>query len=350
MSRSYGKMLSSLWTSSRKFQGIRSDDAARLLYFYLHTCPHGNNVGCFVIRPEYIAADLGWEQDKIDHAVEALVGAALIEWNTDEHVVRIVDAIDKDPPTNPSHAAAMAKTVLSLPDTVEKLNCLRELSAQRQAKTLNSLREEIALLSSHLGHPLDSLSTACAQGVRPYLTLPNLNLTNPTQTEGGVGETTPRRAPAVPAAAKTLDTDFDTWWRSVPLKRSKGKAREAYKRVRKKAEATTLLAGIERYAQEVAGREPRFIKHPTTWLNAECWLDEDSPATKRETPVNGLKVSPDVWAERVRGWWNGGDTKPDRWIKLQWGNMPNERFAQVPADVVLAVTGKKPEELLETFL
>jgi hypothetical protein len=28
------------------------------------------------------------------------------------------------------------------------------------------------------------------------------------------------------------------------------------------------------YAAKVAGQDPKFTKHPATWLNAECWTDE----------------------------------------------------------------------------
>jgi Helix-turn-helix domain len=52
---------------------------------------------------------------------------------------------------------------------------------------------------------------------------------------------------------------------------------------KREATAAELTAGAERYAQQCRehGAEQRFIKHPTTWLNAGCWLDEPEPNEER---------------------------------------------------------------------
>jgi len=66
---------------------------------------------------------------------------------------------------------------------------------------------------------------------------------------------------------------FEAWWLEYPRKVGKGQARPAYKRALAKASAEVLLAASKRYAERVATTEPRFIAHPTTWLNGERWLD-----------------------------------------------------------------------------
>lgn len=80
----------------------------------------------------------------------------------------------------------------------------------------------------------------------------------------------PKTAPA-PAAAM-----FEEFWRAYPLKKEKGAARKAWARAAKKAAPEAIIAGAERYAAEcrLKLREPRFIKHPGGWLNAERWTDE----------------------------------------------------------------------------
>lgn len=45
------------------------------------------------------------------------------------------------------------------------------------------------------------------------------------------------------------------------------------------------MVGIQRYAAEVAGREAKFVKHPSTWLNGTCWLDEPA-APGSSTPIH----------------------------------------------------------------
>jgi hypothetical protein len=35
-----------------------------------------------------------------------------------------------------------------------------------------------------------------------------------------------------------------------------------------------MLAGAKRYAGKRAGQDPKYTKHPATWLNAGCYADE----------------------------------------------------------------------------
>lgn len=39
----------------------------------------------------------------------------------------------------------------------------------------------------------------------------------------------------------------------------------------------TLIAGAHRYRAETADKDPRYVKHPKTWLNQGCWQDEPDP-------------------------------------------------------------------------
>ena len=67
---------------------------------------------------------------------------------------------------------------------------------------------------------------------------------------------------------------FETWWTQVPRKVGKGQARRAFQAALKKTSFGVLVESIRRYAMSVEGTDPRYIKHPTTWLNGECWLDD----------------------------------------------------------------------------
>ena len=40
------------------------------------------------------------------------------------------------------------------------------------------------------------------------------------------------------------------------------------------------IEGTKRYAAQVEGKEAEYIKHPSTWLNGQCWLDEQDPPPK----------------------------------------------------------------------
>lgn len=68
--------------------------------------------------------------------------------------------------------------------------------------------------------------------------------------------------------------DFEIFYVAYPLHKGRGQAERAFVAALKSAAAPDLIAGATRYATECRGREQRFIKHPATWLNGKCWLDQ----------------------------------------------------------------------------
>jgi len=71
-----------------------------------------------------------------------------------------------------------------------------------------------------------------------------------------------------------LANQFSEFWDAYPRKVAKGDARKAYRNALKRATHAEILAGVKRYA--ASKPDPKFTKHPASWLNADCWLDEDS--------------------------------------------------------------------------
>jgi hypothetical protein len=84
---------------------------------------------------------------------------------------------------------------------------------------------------------------------------------------------------------------FECFWNQYPLKKAKGAARKAYCNALKRASAEEIEAGARRYA--LTKPERQFTKHPATWLNADCWLDESEKVVAfRPGPA------PRTWAEQ----------------------------------------------------
>lgn len=77
----------------------------------------------------------------------------------------------------------------------------------------------------------------------------------------------------------TAPNEFEEFWQRCPRKVAKAAARKAYRKARRVADWHTIISGMLRYAAECDGRDPRFIKHPATWLTGECWNDEPAPIT-----------------------------------------------------------------------
>jgi len=76
---------------------------------------------------------------------------------------------------------------------------------------------------------------------------------------------------------------FDIFWKACPLKKGKIAAKKAYAKALTETEPAVILAAIELYAEEVRDTDPHFIAHPTTWLNAGRWEDEEptKPGSRR---------------------------------------------------------------------
>ena len=169
MSR-YARINSSLWLSSRKWRQVQ-DDAARLLYFYLHTCPHSRGTGCYVLPLPYAMADLGWPKDKVSTALTALSDCGLIVWDETEHIVYCTGAARQDPPRNPSQAQGHISDLDSIPDCLPKLLCQQELVAvlSENPKIAIACREGIERVSRLCRDSLYTVSTQSAESVDTVL-------------------------------------------------------------------------------------------------------------------------------------------------------------------------------------
>lgn len=79
---------------------------------------------------------------------------------------------------------------------------------------------------------------------------------------------------------------FELFWSAYPKKVGKGLARKTFDRLMSRKNSPSihdLLAGVERYRLSVS--DPRYIAHPTSWLNAERWTDEISTPASESTRV-----------------------------------------------------------------
>ena len=74
---------------------------------------------------------------------------------------------------------------------------------------------------------------------------------------------------------------FKEFWELYPKKVDKGAAVRAFRKALKHYEATDVIEGAKRYAEDPNLPEKRYIKNPATWLNAEAWNNEPLPERKK---------------------------------------------------------------------
>lgn len=97
------------------------------------------------------------------------------------------------------------------------------------------------------------------------------------------------------APASEIDgPTFVDFWAVYPVKKAKQKAVQAWERALLKVpkadrgdRARAILEGAHRYAEERKGQDPRYTKHPATWLNGGCWDDEPTPVGSGRNPRGG---------------------------------------------------------------
>jgi hypothetical protein len=82
------------------------------------------------------------------------------------------------------------------------------------------------------------------------------------------------------------DPDFAAFWDVYPRKVAKGQARKAWKIavVKRGVDPKVIILGAERYRDDRhrQSRPIEYTRHPGTWLNGECWLEQQD-----EQPGNG---------------------------------------------------------------
>jgi hypothetical protein len=68
---------------------------------------------------------------------------------------------------------------------------------------------------------------------------------------------------------------FEQFWSKYPRKVGKKAALKAWVKAIKVTDFTTIMEGLDRYIEHgIKADEPEYTKHPSTWLNGECWNDE----------------------------------------------------------------------------
>ena len=117
----YARIQTRIWNSAT-FQGL-SDDA-RLLWFYLLTCPHNNLLGMYVLKEGYALEDLGWPSKRFAKPLGELLAVPLTDgsnglacYDESTKVMLIKNYLEHNPLENPNQVKAGIKIINELPNT-----------------------------------------------------------------------------------------------------------------------------------------------------------------------------------------------------------------------------------------
>jgi hypothetical protein len=260
--RVFGRLESGFWDNPKV---ATLTDQQKLLLLYLYSCRHGNSIGCYVLRNEYIAADLGWSVEEATNCLSAIMERKFIARDDGANLIKVRGWWGHNALDNLNHAKHAAKSALSLPACSlkdETIAELRSLSDELSSTAAEALRDGLQMASgSH------------SDGITITETETETEKETEKETETETKRQTQTLAPS--GAAREPAGEFDEWYNAYPRHVGRGAAVTAYKAARKKADHATLLAGATRAAKQHFNTEQRFIPHPATWLNEERWLDEE---------------------------------------------------------------------------
>lgn len=116
----------------------------------------------------------------------------------------------------------------------------------------------------------------------PHTDLPHTDLPStaePTQINTDIkvnteGEVSTENTCAKPEKQQ-LQNDFELFWTKYPRKVNKKKAFDVFKKINfKKHSLETILKAVDRWKASPLWNDPKYIPHPTSWLNGERWADE----------------------------------------------------------------------------
>lgn len=109
---------------------------------------------------------------------------------------------------------------------------------------------------------------------------------------------------------------YREFYQAFPRHVARQEAERAWLKLNPDAELTEkIMAGVRRYAEQVKGTEPRYIKHPSSWLNSRRWEDEVSDG-------NGASHEP-VVKDLGNGWLEvDGKRMEEKTYKVRYGTNP----------------------------
>jgi hypothetical protein len=86
----------------------------------------------------------------------------------------------------------------------------------------------------------------------------------------------PSPSPSPSKHMRSDERDFARFYSLYPRKKGPGQAEKAWNTAVRSTPAEEIIAGLRRQLPALMAQESRYVKHPATWLNGKCWLDEDS--------------------------------------------------------------------------
>lgn len=171
-------------------------------------------------------------------------------------------------------------------------------------------------------------ANAQVNGVRNGVTPP---LVTPSVTGVVTGAPTrPVLSTKEPSLAPLAEDHFEAFWKAYPRRVEKLAARKAWKAaLKRKTSPEKIITAAEAYANRTRDTEPRFIKHPASWLNAGAYDDETATPAPSLPSFDAIRRTADAQeAARLIGalWIEPAQPPSDTTPPQQWAHARRVEF------------------------
>lgn len=228
----FRKINVNFWEDEKVVDDFTPED--RFFMLYLMTNPHTNQIGCYKITIKQMEFETGYNKETIEKLLNRFEKIhKVIKYSNETKEILILNWYKYNWSNSPKIIACMDK----------------------EFKTIKNkgFRYCIDRLCIEYGYNMH------------------------TETQEEEEEEKEKEQEEEKISKKKIDELFAVFYTAYPRKTGKAEARKKYEVALKRASAEKILNGVKQYCKEINANktEKQFIKHPSTWLNQQCWLDYD---------------------------------------------------------------------------
>lgn len=139
----YTRVESKFW-QDEKMRAV-SDDARYLMLYFL-TSPHRNILGFYFMPSPYACFDLGWNEERFRKALQELLQAGTVKYDTRTHMVLILNYLKHNPLENPNQVKSAVEKLDEMPQTPlfhDFLTIVEQFDKPFMKSLLERLRERL---------------------------------------------------------------------------------------------------------------------------------------------------------------------------------------------------------------
>ena len=259
----YRKISMSFWTDAKVVDDFTPED--RYFYLYLFTNPHTNLCGCYEISFTQMANETGYNKDSVERLIRRFADIhKIIQYSSETKEILLLN-------WHKYNWTSSEKFRKPLIGEIEKIKC-------------NQYREYLLKIfnGEKIGYGIDTTYIDTTVTVTDTVTVTNSNTVNINNSNNNISNSNSKKH------CNEADELIESLWQLYPKKRGKSS-------ISKKVKPKILAIGydhmaraIERYKEEVKGKDEQYILMGSTFFNGryEDYLDENYVPPKNKTQQN----------------------------------------------------------------